>query len=485
MSFSAQVGRSAIWAIIGQGITAVLSLVNFAVVGRFVTPDQYGSFLVAMLVLSATQWLALNAYREPLVQAKQLDERTINSVFTLALGVGLVLGSVMVGVGLYLDPQRSITGVAACTAVLALKLLIDTTISVPNALRVRKLDFKFLARTSIIATLFSTVVNIALLASGFGLLSLVVSQLVASLITATILLTFGSHHFALSWHRSDLRVLAGYTPHVILWQAMEALGQTVDRFFIASRLTLADLGLYGFGKRLNDVIIEVLVGATSSVSLPAFSQLQDDLPRLQAAFLKAVRIVTLMVLPIIATLWVVADDFVPLLFGAKWSAAVPVYRWFLLLGIIQTIGILQGGLLRSMLKPGIWTRYQVAQAGANVLVLSLVAGQSIVVIAAAIVVRTYMLWGWVVWQVCKALGMHVGFYALQLARPLALALLAASAGYAMRNYLIMDWNLLVRLIISASVVLLSFGALAALFYRGAVLEMVALVKGMIARRQAV
>jgi O-antigen/teichoic acid export membrane protein len=368
--------------------------------------------------------------------------------------------------------------------VLALKLLIDTSLSVPNALRVRRLDFKFLARTAIIANLCGTVVNIALLVSGFGLLSLVVSQLVASLITAVILIATGGHRFMLSWHRSDLSVLAGYTPHVILWQGLEALGQTVDRFFIASRLTLTDLGLYGFGKRLNDVIIEVLVGATSSVSLPAFSQLQDDRARLQAAFLKAVRIVTLMVLPVIASLWVVADDFVPLLFGPKWIAAVPVYRWFLLLGIIQTIGILQGGLLRSMWKPGIWTRYQVAQAVANILVLSAVAGQPIVVIAAAIVLRTYVLWGWVVWQVCKALSMHVGFYALQLARPLALAVLAAAAGYGVRHYLIMDWNLLVRLIISASVVLLSFGVLAALFFRGAALEAAVLVKGIIARRSA-
>ncbi|OFA05946.1 oligosaccharide flippase family protein [Duganella phyllosphaerae] len=484
MSFSRQVGRSAIWAIVGQGTTAVMSLINFAVVGRFVSPNEYGSFLLAMMVLTGTQWLAMNAYKEPVVQAKELTNSLINSVFTFSVMVGAVLCAVMLGVALYLERGGETPGVGMCIVVLALKLLIDTAMSVPNALRVRQLDFRFLARVSIMANVASTVVNVSLLFLGFGMLSLVISQLVTSLLSAVALLYTGKQRYALRWHRADLLLLKGYSPHVIMWQLMEALGQTVDRFFIASRLTLADLGLYGFGKRLNDVIIEVLVGATSNVSLPAFSQMQDDRQRLQAAFLKAVRLVTMMVLPLIAALWVTADDFVPLLFGPKWEQAVPVYRWFLLLGIIQTIGILQGGLLRSMWKPGVWTRYQVMQVVANIIVLSMVAGQSIEVIAAAIVIRAYVLWGWVVYQVCKALHMKFRFYALQLLRPVSLALLSAAAGYAVRHYVVMDWNLLLRLIAGGLVVVATFITLVMLLYRTAADELLSIVKNVISRTKA-
>ena len=100
MSFSRQVGRSAIWAIVGQGTTAVMSLINFAVVGRFVSPNEYGSFLLAMMVLTGTQWLAMNAYKEPVVQAKELTNSLINSVFTFSVMVGAVLCAVLLGVAL-------------------------------------------------------------------------------------------------------------------------------------------------------------------------------------------------------------------------------------------------------------------------------------------------------------------------------------------------------------------------------------------------
>jgi teichuronic acid exporter len=484
MSFSAQVGRSAVWAVIGQASTAVLSVVNFAVVGRFVDPSEYGIFLLAMMVLTATQWLALNAYKEPLVQTPEVNERQLDAVFSFSLLVGTLLALVMGAAALYVNYVKHAHVLALCIVILAGKLWFDTVLSVPAALRIRKLEFAFVARVSIASNVVATVINISMLVAGFGLVSLVCSLAVASLLTACAYFYSGQRRYRWCWDTQQLRVLRGYSPHVILWQAIEAVNQTVDRYLIAARLSLSDLGLYGFGKRLNDVIIEVLVGATSSVSLPAFSQLQQDPARLQAAFLKAVRIVTLMVLPVIAALWATADDFVPLLFGAKWEGAIVVYRWFLLLGVIQTIGILQGGLLRSMWKPGTWTRYMLAQSAANVVVLSVVAGYGIEVLAAAIVIRSYVLWSWIVVQTCRALQMKVRFYVVQLMKPVSIAVIAALAGVGVHRLLSaqMDLHVVLRLLACGSVVLVVFALFAFAFLRPAVTEIVTLVRSMLAKR---
>lgn len=481
MKFSAQVGRSAVWAIVGQAVTALLSMVNFAVVGRFVEPGEYGAFLLAMTVLAATQWLAQNAYREPLVQAAALSDGQIDSVFTFSLLVGALLCGGMTVAALYFYSVQRAPVIAVCVVVLAVKLLLDATTSVPLALRIRKLDFKFVARVAIVANLAATAVTVGMLAAGMGVVSLACSQLAASALTLLLLLCTAQRRYRLGMQRANLALLRGYSSHVILWQALEAVGQTVDRYFIAARLTLVDLGLYGFGKRLNDVIIEVLVGATSSVALPAFSQLQNDHARLRTAFLKAVRMMLLLVLPVLASLAVTAEDFVPLLFGAKWIGAMGVYRCFLLLGVIQGVGILQGGLLRSMWKPGVWTRYQLAQCGANVIVLSLVAGYGIDVLAAAIVARAYVLWGWVVWQTCRALRMKFGHYLLELLKPLAAAAAATACGFWLRQYF-QDLHLLLRLVINGLLVLGIFSALALVFLRPVVRESVTLARNIVSKK---
>lgn len=481
MKFSAQVGRSAVWAIIGQATTAILSVVNFAVVGRYVDPKEYGAFLLAMTVLAATQWLAQNAYREPMIQAATLSDGQINSVFSFSLLVGGLLCGGMTLAALYFCFVQQASVIAVCVGLLAFKLLLDTSASVPLAMRIRALDFKFVARVAIFANLTATAITIGMLAAGMGVVSLACSQLATSALSLLLLLWTGKRRYRLGMQRVDLGLLRGYSSHVILWQALEAVGQTVDRYFIAARLTLTDLGLYGFGKRLNDVIIEVLVGATSSVALPAFSQLQNDQERLRNGFLKAVRMMLLLVLPVLASLAVTAEDFVPLLFGAKWMGAMGVYRCFLLMGVIQGVGILQGGLLRSMWKPGVWTRYQLAQCGANVVVLSLVAGYGIEVLAASIVIRAYTLWGWVVWQTCRALHMKFSRYLLELLKPIAVAAASAACGFWLRQYF-QELHLLLRLIINGTLVLGIFIALAFVFLRPAVLEIIALARSMVSKK---
>lgn len=481
MGFSTQVGRSAVWAVAGQIVTALLSVVNFAAVSRFVTPKEYGAFLLAMTVLAATQWLAQNAYREPLVQASELTDGQINSVFTFSLLAGTLLCSCMILSAIYFYIVKGSAVVAICVVILAFKLLLDATTSVPLALRIKKLEFKFVASVAFVANIIATAITVGMLSAGIGIVALATSQLAASALTLLILLRTSQHSYRIRMQWKNLAILRGYSPHIISWQALEAVGQTADRYFIAARLTLVDLGLYGFGKRLNDVIIDVLVGATSSVALPAFSQLKNDHERLRNAFLRAVRTMLLLVLPVLASLAVTADDFVPLLFGHKWDGAIGVYRCFLLMGVIQGVGILQGGLLRSRGKPGIWTRYQLAQCVANVVVLSLVSGYGIEVLAASIVVRTYLLWGWVVLQTTRALQMKFSQYVLALLKPLAVAAVATACGLWLRQFFL-DLPLVLRLIINGVIVLGIFGALAGVFLRADVRESFTLARQIVSRK---
>lgn len=481
MSFKTKVGRSAAWAIAGQGSTALFAVVNFAVVGRFVEPSEYGSFLLAMMVLTMAQWLAMNAYKEPLVQAKELSDGQINSVFTFSVMAGMLLGTAMLAAAFYFDRVLGSTQVAVLIVLLAGKLLLDASLSVPWALRARQMDFAFLARVAMVSNLIATAVNIGMLFAGFGLVSLACSQLTASALLFLALLYFGRRRYVARINAAELAILRGYSPHVILWQGIEAINQTVDRYMISAHLTMTDLGLYGFGKRLNDIVIEVLIGATASVSLSAFSRMQDELERLRAAFLKSVRVVALTVLPVIGVLYVTADQLVPLVFGAKWTDAVSVYRWFLLLGVIQTIGMLQGGILRSLWKPGTWTRYMLAQCVANVVVLALLAGYSIEVLAAAIVIRSYVLWGWIVLKTCRALQLQVSVYVLQLSGPVTMAIAAVLCGFWVRSSL-PDMHVLLSIAVSGAAVAAAFSLFALLFMRPAIVELFFLARSILFKR---
>ena len=473
LSFSSRVSRGAAWALAGQGSVAAMALLNFAALGRYVSPHEYGDYVLALLALAAVQWLALSAYREPAVQTPTLSPAVADSLFWFSSVIGLVLALAMLLLAWVLFGHPMSEEIAVCIAILAVKLFADTAASIPTALRVRALDFGFIARRSVVASTVGTAVNISLLIADYGIYSMAVSQALSSLILLATILAGMPRLPAWHFRLKDLAVLKGYSPHVILWQAIDMINQSFDRFFVAARLSVGVLGIYGFGRRLNDVVIEVLAGATASVSLPAFASIQNDLPRLRAGYIRSLRAVTFFVLPTIALLFVTAEDFVPLVFSAKWSDAVPIYRCFLLAGVIQTIGILQATLIRSLGKTALWSRYTLVQTAANLLVITALIDYGPVVLAAGIVLRTYLIWGWSVAMTCRLAEIRIWSYVKELSKPVG-ASLAAAAVAAVAATFLEDMSAIVRLLGVTAAGVLAYAALALLFMRETVRDLISL-----------
>src|SRR5690348_10705676 len=97
----------------------------------------------------------------------------------------------------------------------------------------------------------------------------------------------------------------------------------------------------------------------SRISLPiqqvlyaAFVRLQDDLERLGRAWLRGIQLVTEINVPAFLGIAVVAPDFVPVVFGARWHDAVPVLQLLSLAGVAQSFQNLNWSVLQAVGRPG-------------------------------------------------------------------------------------------------------------------------------------
>lgn len=414
----------AIWSLAAQGISALVSLLAFALLGRMVSHGALGEYMLALVCIGAVQWLALNAWREPLVQAPTLSHATRDAVFWFSCGVACLLAMIVLGISQYLNWRGNMPITAACLPFLGIKLFFDTLASVPMALCARELRFRALARISIGTSMCSALISILMLISGFGVLAIACAQGIASILNFALTLKNCGWRPGLRFDWSDLAPLRTYSPHVILWQGVDSLNLYLDRFLAGTRLSPQALGVYGFGRRLNDIIIEVLVGAVGNVALPTYATLQDKQDKLKEAYIRSMRIMSFAVFPIIGILFAMADDLVLHVFGARWEVAVPIYRCFLLLGVIQTIGIFQAALIRSLGHARLWARYQLLQAIANIIVLYFVIDHGIFALAVAVVLRTASIWLWAVQLSCKLIAMRMRDYLGLFVKPVFSAILA-------------------------------------------------------------
>ena len=424
LSLSRRTLRGAAWSLASQAVLAIGALVTFVIMSRLVGHGELGEYMLAIVGVAAVQWLALNAYREPVIQTPVLTPAICSSVFWFSAGIAMLLSAALVAIAHYLRWDGQLTTTASCLSVLAVKVFFDTFSSVPLALCYRELRFPMVARLNILVSAVGLIISIGLLNAGWGVLAVAFAQGVMSALGFALLLArcgwLPQRHFA--WR--DTGFLWRYSPHVVLWQGVEALNMYLDRFMVGTRLSPQALGIYGFGRRLNDVIIEILVGAAGNVALPAYASVQEDRAGLKRAFISSIRMATFGIFPLIGILYGVADELVIAVFGAKWAPAVPVYKFFLLLGAIQTIGIFQASLIRSLGHANLWARYQVAQAVANIAVLGFAIDHGILVLAAAVVIRTYVVWTYAVAMTCRLIDMRVLEYLRMFVKPALGAVLA-------------------------------------------------------------
>jgi O-antigen/teichoic acid export membrane protein len=102
------------------------------------------------------------------------------------------------------------------------------------------------------------------------------------------------------------------------------------------------------------------------VSTVVFARVRDSADRLRMTYLKALGVSYAVVSPVMILIVVTGPELIPLLFGDRWTAAVPPAQALAIAGIIVLGAMLDHGLFYGLGRPGTWLTYAVVVDGATV-----------------------------------------------------------------------------------------------------------------------
>jgi len=189
-----------------------------------------------------------------------------------------------------------------------------------------------------------------------------------------------------------------------------------DDIFVGKLLGATMLGFYQMAYRISNMPATEITHVISQVTFPAYSKLQDNLPKLREAYLKVLQVTAFLSFPIAGLIFVLAPDFTRLFLGEKWMPMVPAMQVLVFWGLIRSIGATTGPIFQGVGKPGIATRLQFVQLTLLAILiypLSIrwgILGTSLAVVFAALttnLVSSYMVIKVTkcgVWNFCKMIG---------------------------------------------------------------------------------
>ena len=112
-------------------------------------------------------------------------------------------------------------------------------------------------------------------------------------------------------------------------------------------MSLSQLGYYDKSYRLMMLPLQNIAYVISPVMHPIFSEMQHDLKQLGASYLKVVRLLAFIGLPLSAVLFFTAQELVLIIFGDQWEPSVPVFRILALSVGIQIVMSTSGSIFQA------------------------------------------------------------------------------------------------------------------------------------------
>lgn len=339
------------WAFALRVVSRLFGLVKIIVLARLLAPEDFGLFGVASLALSTLRSFTNTGFGTALIQKSDEIEEYLPTAWTTGLLRNLSLAIIMVlvapGVGEFFGEPKAVLLVR----VLATKMVLDGFKNVAIIYFKKELEFhkKFLYQFVGTFTNISVAVPLA-----FALRSawpLIYGSLAMSAVQ--LVLSYWLHPYRPSFaiNMKQVRELFDYGKWVFAGSLLTFIATQGDDIFLGRFLGASALGIYQYAYRLANSVATEITNTVSQVTFPAYSKLQNNLPRLKRAFIDTVSFVTSLSFPLAFGIFLLIPEFVHLFLEPKWIPIIGPVRILVVAGFIRSIAAAWGPLYNAQGEP--------------------------------------------------------------------------------------------------------------------------------------
>lgn len=454
-----------VWAMLINVSSRGLSLVRLVVLAVFLSPEQFGLFGIALLALAVLQSVSHLGLDRALIQR---EENIVDEFLDTVLGLRVARGGIIFFVGYVIAPLvAEFYGEPAVTSLIR---VLSATVLLrglrnPGAVYFDKdlnLHYKFVQKIS--GAFANTVVAVAVAVATGSVWALVVGQLVGSGVSTGVSYLIHEYRPRLSFEFARARELVKFGKWITGSAVLALLTTMADDALVGWLLGATALGYYQLAFRLANAPATEIADTLSTALRPTYSKLQSNPDKLREWFLRAMRVVSVIALPMALGILVTARPFIFGILGSTWEPAIPLMEVFALVAAFRAILTPFAALNEARGRPDISTKTQAAGVAVMLLLLYPAANQyGIVGVAVATGARFFVF----IPVVCYVARWHVEIPIQQLATVLSGPLLASSvmAVFVVAVQSLMTFPPLLELVVSIAVGVLLYVPLLLAFDR--------------------
>lgn len=317
-----QIIKSLFWKLIEragvQGITFVISLL----LARLLTPEDYGMISLTTIFISISNVFVQSGLSTSIIQKKTPDSLDYSTVFYCSVVLSLLIYIILYLSSPYISVFFGIADLNKILRVLSLNIIFGAFISIQNAYASKKLMYKEVFKSAIIASVLSGIVGIIAAYMELGVWALVIQQLLSSILNCIILYLIIPWRPSLSFSLKRFKELFNFGSNILFSELVNNVFINLRGLVIGKFYTASALGYFNRGRHFPELIMNNVNGAIQSVMLVAYSSEQDNNIILKRMVRRSMKISAFIVFPLMIGMAVIAEPLVIVLLTEKWRSSV-------------------------------------------------------------------------------------------------------------------------------------------------------------------
>jgi lipopolysaccharide exporter len=340
-NYQLNAAKSSVYLMMQRFGVKFFSFFKTIVLARLLFPSDFGLFGLATLIIASVEALTQTGYAQALIHKKEVSDEELSAVWTFQLIWYCVLGLVtMIVLAPLSNKVFNNEFLPILVFWMSLMLIIRAFDNTGMTMWLKEMRYDKQFWYDIIPAIAEIVIAIVLAYILRNVWALVISTLagrVFSLVASYVFHPFRPR-ITLSWKL--LSPFLKYGKWLGLAGIISFIASRFDQLVLGANLSTTDLGHYVMALTLGTLPATELAKAFSTILFPLYSKYASKKDQLLIVYDKVTRVISSIALPATLGLFVLAGNFVLVIYGPKWLATTLIVKLFCLLGIVKTIDYL-------------------------------------------------------------------------------------------------------------------------------------------------
>lgn len=313
------------WLLTGRVFEQGLSFVFGVILARLLVPEDFGLVATVGIFTGLAGQFLTGGMNAALIQAKEINERDYQVVFTLQLISCALVYAFFFAIApwfaiwfdnkLYTDLLR----------VSAISFILRPFDYVPRSKLRREMRFKAIVSIQFVTLPCGGLVSVLLAFNGMGFWSLVWGGLAGAMISIMLCQWVACWRPRIYFRTEVAKRLGSYGVKVAITDILEYVRVQSSKLLVSRFLGAAELGLYNRALSLSEIAPGIICTSAYQTVFRGLSKVQDNKDTSKYIYFRTITLTAVYTLPFSIGLFWIAEPFIRVVYGEKWlPSALPL-----------------------------------------------------------------------------------------------------------------------------------------------------------------